>query len=172
MANILIKNFIFRFFIVAYQAIMRLIKKNRKRLYKIKKSRIFLYTIVEIRYKKSSKKYILIVQVNAKNIFFEITPYEIFKNEVLISGFSPADICAICFMLQEEKYRPQYKIMSQHFSSAEKSEVFVFSDKGMNNLIALSALDVLKDPSFIEKVSQFDAYKIGYSIGEMTCAQK
>ncbi len=137
-----------------------------KILAEAKETRKFNYQLIGWQKGKNIAEDRLVVKIVGTNTNVPLTPLEIYEDDQLVNGFSPADVKIIATLAVSVKCAPKYKLLLQDFRGNLDSYVIVYGEKGTSKKFRATVDDLAKNMKLITEFSQEDAFKIGKAFAE------
>lgn len=137
----------------------------------------YIYKIISKEQCKKTGEEKFIIQVAGKNVFLQLSPKELVRDEAMLRGFSPLDVRTITFLAcQAEKSSKEkkslYRIIAQFFSRTKNEEMFTIQAEGNTAQITQSAQEISSNAELVSNFSSQDAHRIGYITGAEQVAQE
>jgi hypothetical protein len=117
------------------------------------------------------------VQITKKNLIFKLQATELFRDQKLLSAFSPYEL--LKFLNHPKKKasnktnlvifpcQAQYKLIAKNFDYLSQQTLFVVEITQNQEVThkKLSALEIVNNPLIFQKLHPQETYEIGFAIG-------
>lgn len=118
------------------------------------------YKIVAIK-KNSKEEHLLKIKIANKSVIFDLKAIDIVNDDVILKSFSPYDIRTICYYAFTDQNSPQFKIVSQLFSS-DSNGMLIIKKRGEKKVMKKHISKFIHNEEIIESLPAKDALRLGY----------
>ncbi|WP_218814251.1 hypothetical protein [Rickettsiella endosymbiont of Dermanyssus gallinae] len=133
----------------------------------------------------ANKDTVYTVQIVGKNLVFKLCATELFNDNQLLQRLSPFDLLNILNSSNKKTFykknnliifpcRVHYKIIAKSYDHARQQSIFILEITQANNVIQkkFTALEIVKAPFMLEKLSSQEIYDLGFTIGSETILEE